>query len=254
LDAQVEKGASGLELRAFQDVLTRLRDAGEAEAVTAFLRANLSAASERRKTVALALVAEMKAEGLESELVTLLSGDDAALARRAAAALRASGSHAGNDVLRLWLADTQDERKVQAAIGLLVGLEAPVWEDLRPLLGDPRMGVRTLLVTALSAHVHAYAEALRTDLAAPDLGVRARRSLLDCWARTDLAPTGADLPVLRVLLEHEDWGVRADAARLARRWQKAEGADAAALGPLLDAVERLRTADPEPYVRFSATP
>jgi len=64
LDAKVETDDSGLELRAFVDLLRGLSDGGAREGVVAFLRGNATAESERRRKVALHLISELQATEL----------------------------------------------------------------------------------------------------------------------------------------------------------------------------------------------
>jgi len=234
MDGKVETDNSGLELRAFVDVLGKL-DATE------FLKRNLASESERRRKVAIYLIGELKAAALADEVVKMLS--DKELDRRAAAALAAIGSHAGDATLVQWLKG--DGRHAAAAVSALLALEADVYAELRPLLGSPDFAVRGRVVTLLAAHFAKYGDAVRADLAQKD--VRALRSVLDVLARAEWVPAESDALALGKLMEHEDWGVRGDAARVIRKH-----ADRDAMRPAVDALEKRLEVETEPYVKAEA--
>jgi len=242
LDAKVETDNSGLELRAFVAVLRGL----PREPVLDFLRRNVTAESERRRQVALHLIGELKATEVGDAVAALLDGANEGLARRAAGVLGALGSHEGDATLVRWLA-TGDGRKTAAAVSALLALEADVYPALRPLLASEDFAVRGRVVTLLAAHLPRYADAVRADLAAPDLGVRARRSVLDILARGEWTPAAADAAALATLVGHEDWGVRGDAARVIRRLESQE-----AMRPAVEALERRLATETEPYVKSAA--
>ncbi len=250
LDAAMEKGASGLELRAFQDVLTGVRKAGAADGVLAFLRRNLAHASERRRRVALHLVGEMKVREVEKDVVRLLEGEEEAIARRAAGVLARIESHAGDEVLLTWLKEPARELRVMAALGTLLGLESDCYGAVRPLLDHPLMNVRSRLATLLGSKHAAYATRVAQDLGAEDLSDRAVRTLLDAFARSQTEPLEATVTAARALLSHEDWGVRADAARAlqhARAYESLSELKRLAIDALL-AIQR--QSETEPYVLF----
>jgi hypothetical protein len=227
LDAKVETDNSGLELRAFVDVLRGLPAAD-------FLRRNAAHESVRRRRVALHVIGELKAKDLADAVVNLLEDKD--LDRRAAAALAAIGSHAGDAVLVTWL--SEGGRRAAAAVSALTTLEADVYPELRPLLGSPDFAVRGRVVTGLAAHFAKYGDAVRADLAVKD--VRALRSVLEVLARAG----PADAATLAALLDHEDWGVRGDAARVIRKHAAAE-----AMRPAVEALDRRLAVETEPYVK-----
>ena len=252
MDGKVEQRASGLELRAFVDILQMLRDAGEEEPVLDFLRRHMENESERHRTVALYITGELKLEALGEEVVGLLASAHEGLARRAAGVLRAIGSHAGDEVLAAWLDPAGDERRLQVAIGTLVGLEASVWDRLVPLLDHPLMSVRTTLTTALAAHAAAYDEYLRAGLAGTDWPPRATRSLLDVFARASLPPRLEDVATVSSHFASTDFGLRADAARVLRHWLALEGVDSGVVGAAKFALRRLLETEVDPFVRFLA--
>lgn len=234
LDGKVETDNGGLELRAFVDVLRGMN-------ATEFLRRNALDPSPRRRKVALHLIGELKAVELADVVVGMLPDPD--LGRRAAGALALIGSHAGDAVLVEWLGG--DSRRAAAAVSALVALEADVYPALRPLLGSGDFAVRGRVVTLLAAHFKRYGEAVRADLAITD--VRALRSVLDVLARAEWAPAASDAAVLGALLDHEDWGVRGDAARVIRL---RAGADT--MRSAVEALERRLSVETEPYVKAAA--
>ncbi|MFM8980022.1 MAG: hypothetical protein ACKOSS_06120 [Planctomycetia bacterium] len=268
LDGKVEKDESGLEIRAFADILGGLREAGAGDGVLAFLRSNLAGGPPaadpaqaarvalRRTRVALALVGEMKEGALAGEVAALLGQPDEMLARRAAGVLALLGSAAGNEVLRGWLA--RDEARILAALGALFASGEDAWEAARPLAGHALLTVRSRLATLLAERKQAYGARVLDALAQPgDLEARAVRTLLDAVLRAGLAPRAGD--TLEVLAAHADWGVRADVARVLAQWVRPPAAAAAAGAAAVPAVAPAVTAalarlreDPDAYVRACA--
>jgi hypothetical protein len=255
MDAVLEESASGLELRAYVDILKAFLAGGHAAgghdaAVTDFVVTNLRSEVERRKRIALYLAGELGMDELASDIATLLAGEDVDLARRAAGVLAQLKSHAGDEALRTWLADERDERKLQSALGTLLGLESEVYADVRGLLGHPLLSVRTRLVQLLVDHASAYLDDVRADLMSGDHSDRARRSLLEVLVRTKPVPDAGEVLAVTVLAEHPDWGVRADAVRVLRAWEGDAAIDRELLDPGLAALARLRASETDPYVRF----
>jgi len=249
LDAAMEKDASGLELRAYADVLGGLAKEGAAAEVTDLLRRNLRQGGERRPKVALWLAAEMKAVETEPEVVALLEGEDQALARRAAGVLARIGSHAGDETLLAWLRTPDDELAIQAALGTLLALDAPCYPAVRPLLAHPLVSVRSRLATLLGEHSATYATEVIADLGADGLGRRARRTLLDALVRMPPARAAAASEALEALLADEDWGLRADAARALRHALDPKGADAEGRAAITKALSQRLATETHPYVR-----
>lgn len=288
LDGRMEKDESGLELRAYADILGGLEQAGAREGVLDLLGRNLrvsastlpprpaspegpavvalpevrsaerrrEALAQRRRKVALHLVGERKARTLEGEVVALLDGPDEGLARRAAGVLGLLGSTAGHATLLRWL--EQDEARVLAALGTLLGSEADVREAVRPLLGHPLVTVRTRLATLLAEQAARHGPwvlDLLTGRSAPgDLSPRAVRTLLDAVLRARLTPRSGD--DLGAWATSSDWGLRADTARVLVLWTAPPAAGApggAAPEGALRLLEALRQ-DDDPYVRRCATP
>lgn len=254
LDGKMEKDESGLELRAYVDVLKGLAEAGAQAEVRALLQRNLASPTERRRRVALHLVGELKAQECESDVVALLSGPDEALARRAAGVLALLGSHAGDGTLTAWLAPDGDERRILAALGALLGSGADAYAAARPLLGHPRISVRTRLATLLAEKRAVYGGAVLGDLGASDLVERARRSLLDAVVRGPIEPDEAAVTSVTALLSHADWGVRADAARALRAWADLEALPEARRSACRAALVDLLAKEEDAFVRRAAAP
>ena len=251
LGGVVETDNSGLELRAFVDVLGGLADGGARDEVIAFLRTNATADSERRQRVALHLIGELKTRELEPEVVAILAGDDEAQARRATAALSALGSRAGDEVLIGWLS-ADDPRQQQAAIAVLVAAEVDCWDALMPLMDHDDFSVRMRLVTILGKHLPAYREGVLSVLGW-ELTDRARRCAFDVLYRSPEVPDVMTMTELAPFLLDDNAGLRASSARVVRRWQMLDGVDAEILAGLVETVDRIAAEDPVDYVRWAAT-
>jgi hypothetical protein len=250
LDGKMEKDDSGLELRAYVDVLGGLAKEGASAEVTEMLRTNLASTVERRQRVALYLVGELKVKDLEQPVVAFLGHADENLSRRAVGVLQALGSHAGDEVLKGWLARTDDERAVLTAVGALLTVEADVYREVRPLFDHPLVSVRVRLATALAEHPAVYGAALLSDFAASkDLPARGVRARIDALTRAPVLPDAAAVTAATALLDHDDWAMRGDAARLIRHWAAQKDADAAVLAPAIAALDRRLTTEKEPFVR-----
>ena len=254
LDRVMDKGASGLELRAYVDILRGVGNAGAAEGVTDFLRRNLAHASTRRKRVALHLVGELTSLAVEKEVVALLGVTDEGLDRRAAGVLHKLSSHAGDEVLRGWLADPSDELRVVAALGALLGGDVDCYTATRALLAHPLFSVRSRLATLLAGHHATYGAQVVADVRAQDLPVRARRTLLDALARVQAVLSKDAHAALRSLLGDADWGMRADAARVLRAQLAREDLAAPLREAAVAAFAKRLAVESEPYVRFWLTP
>ncbi len=257
MDAKVETDNSGLELRAFVGILRGLIAADAREPVLGLLRTNTQSGVERRQRVAIYLVGELKTIELEDAVVALLSGDDDGLARRAAGVLAKLESHAGDAALAGWLRPGPTEGpeatlRMQAAISTLVKLDADVYEHLRPLLAHADYSIRSRLVTLLARKLETYRAALAADLVDGATAPRTRRSLLAIYARTKALPSAAEIAAVEPLLQSADAGIRADAARVVRRWATMDGADTTALAVAVAVVTTLAEDDPDPAVRFAA--
>lgn len=226
LEAKMDRDASGLEVRAYADVLKGLQGAGGSAEVEALLSRNLLAQGTRRR-LALTLVGELGAKALEGPVAALLADADEALARRAAGVLGQLGSRAGDERLRGWLSvprgEGGDEARILAALGVLVPAGGEPGRDVEALLDHPLISVRTRLATLLAEHGALYEAVLRRWLVRgfsfEDRRARALRTVLDVFARAKWEPTEADVAAVTALLNHGDEGVRADATRLLRRWR-----------------------------------
>ena len=253
LDRAMDKGASGLELRAYKDVLDGLRKAGAGAEVAAFLNANLKRDDTHRRKVALWLAGEMKAREAEAAIVALLDVTKGGLDRRAAGALQRVGSHAGDEALLAWIADGTRELRVMAALGTLLGLDTACYTAVRSLLDHPLISVRSRLATLLAGHDATYGKAVRAELGAKDLGERARRTVLDVLARTKALFDAPTLEALSGLLESPSWGVRADAARALRRQLSHEDLPGDSRAAIEHALSARRAVETDAYARFWMT-
>jgi len=250
LDRVMDKGASGLELRAYKEVLTGLGERGAGQNVTAFLQGNLKHESERRRRVALWLAGEMKARETEATVVALLDLGNDGIARRAAGVLQRIGSHAGDKALLAWIEDGKDELRLMAALGTLLGLDTACYPAVRPLLDHPLISVRSRLATLLAAHEKTYGAALAADIRAEDLSARARRTVLDVLARGKAPLAAAEIEALIGLLQHEAWGLRADAARVLQHQIEHEALATESRTTIESALSARLSSEQDPYVRF----
>ncbi|MDJ0522679.1 MAG: hypothetical protein QNJ90_11480 [Planctomycetota bacterium] len=254
LDKAMDQGASGLELRAYVDILKGVREGGAKQPVQALLKRNLAHETERRRRVALYLVGELKAETLAKDVVALLSAKEEGVQRRAAGVLAKLGSHAGSDELKGWLKDPTRELHVMAALGTLLGLEADCYADVRPLLDHPLLSVRSRLSTLLAKHAETYGAAVELDLVRHKGSLRALRTLLDTLCRTERMPASPAIKATVALLEHEEWGVRGDAARLLQRVVEHPDLDEEQLAAIARALDGRLQVEAEPYVQFWLRP
>ena len=188
-------------------------------------------------------------KSLERDVAGLLQAEEEGIPRRAAGVLAKLGSHAGDAVLEDWLEKPDDELRVMAALGALLGLESDCYAAVRPLLDHPLVSVRSRLATLLGSKHETYGELVAQDLGAKDLSARAVRTLLDAFARSKTKPLEEVVVAALDLLSHADWGVRADAARALQH--------ALALGDLGDTRSLIQArllnqaqGEKDPYVRF----
>ena len=254
LDARVETDRGGLDARAFAAVLGGLREAGASDEVLAFVRRQGETDVEARQRFALFAIGDLKLVDLEDVAVAFLAADDAALRRRAAGVLGSLASHAGDAVLATWLEEGAEEQDVRAALPVLLAGGGAAYGHARALLDHDLFSVRTQLASLLATHASTYAPAMAGDLGARDLTPRARRTLLDAFARASLPPTHETLVLTLPHLDDEDWGVRADAARVLRRWAGLETTSPALAAEAEAALARRLEHEDEPYVRFFAQP
>jgi hypothetical protein len=284
LDQKVEKDESGLEIRAYVDILGGLKTGGAGAEVVEFLSRNLAGglvaevgggpsdrrtdferlaarqrATDRRQRVALQLVGELKEKDLALEVAKLLTAGVEPLDRRAASVLGQLASKAGSEVLVGWLGKPEDEARVLAALGTLFANGEATFELVLPLLDHPLVTVRTRLATLLAEKKAVYAEAILgafgTDPAPGQEGLspRALRTLLDVLVRGNIPP-GAAEHVSR-WAGHPDWGLRADVARVLSLWVAMAFDPASGLThPIPTAAAALATlrTDADPYVRACA--
>jgi hypothetical protein len=289
LDQKVEKDESGLEIRAYVDILGGLKAGGAGAEVADLLKRNLeatpamveiaweeaskpkppgsgvfppgsiarsAAAAERRQRVALHLVGELKERDLSLPVSKLLGSASEPLARRAAGVLGQLGSKAGSEALVGWLEKPEDEARVLVALGTLFANGEATFELVLPLLDHPLVTVRTRLATLLAEKKDVYAEAILGAFGkdpAPGqegLSPRALRTLLDVLVRGKIPPGSAE-HVSR-WAGHPDWGLRADVARVLSLWVAMTTDPASGLTqPIPTALQALMTlrTDADPHVR-----
>jgi hypothetical protein len=224
----------------------------------------------------MAAITDMKLMDLESDVAALLDDPDPYNQRRAIGTLAAIGSHFADERLKANLDPAGDEALIKASMDSLFMLENADYALVRPLLNYPYITVREDLVSKLIEKTDTYAQDFRNELqqgANPSgiassfapLDIRGLRSILKVWSKAALVPEEADVSAIMVLLDHEDWGVRADAIRVIRHWQKAAeeafagGGDPSAALLVLDLIQpaelkilRMVAAETDPYILYSA--
>ncbi|MEP0813274.1 MAG: HEAT repeat domain-containing protein [bacterium] len=263
IEKVMDNDASGLAIRAFDDVLGRILETDRA-GVLEVIRRNAQSTNEKRKLISLVVINDLKLTELADEVVKYLDDPDPAFVRRAAGVLGTLGSHAGDERLFAMAALDRDEAMIRAAITALVQLKTDCWPQLRALLDYPKLTVREAAVNLLVANYDFFGAQMKKDLVdiarsarapedLPPLSLRAVRSLLAAFARIDAQPDEAMIYTVSLLLDDTDWGVRADAARLAMRWKSEYGLNSEvrdALEPLVKKLGAMRLKESEPYVKF----
>lgn len=248
LSKVMDNTASSLALRAFIDLLTPLLEQ-DAEGVAAVLRENAASGNETREMVALYLIGEMKLVALEGVVTPFL--DDVDMQRRAIGVLAAIGSHAADARLKEML-QSGDERLIASALNALVKLEAVEYAELAPLLDYELMTVREMLANLLVANWERFGAAAKDDfLTREEMSARARRTLLSVLMRAEHGPDARLVQAVTECMLNNDWGVRGDAVRCLRRWQRDTQADYALLAPALKAMREMLRDEQEPYVLFA---
>lgn len=270
MDAKMDNDNSGLAERAYVDILKAL-DTDNHNAVADLLRSNAAKDNDTRRNVALYLIGELKLADLADAVTPLLDNPDQALQRRAMGVLGQLGSHAADDKLIALIVSDADESVLRVALTTLTDLEVPCYDKLRPLLDHPMVTLREALINQLIKHWAVYGGEVVQDVntvgmwlgpetigeqAPPVLGsLRAQRTLLTVLSRAETMP---DLPCSEAvsrMLTNADWGMRADAMRVVRHWQKLSADKpelAPALNPIVDALEAQLASETDPYVKYVA--
>ncbi|MCH7471780.1 hypothetical protein IIA79_02380 [bacterium] len=256
-----------LALRAYTGVLKPLHEEWSVD-VEDVLEEQAQSGHPKREKVALYLVGELDAGALEHIPVRFLEHDDPSMVRRAIGVLGVIGSHAADERLIAMLdPEANDEAKIKAALITLTDLEVDCYDDLRPLLAYPKVSVREALVKQLVKKWEAYGEQVFKDYfraiemllvgeAKEDNVERSLRTILHVLARVDVPDDRAQITMLVFLMGPGiDWGVRADAIRVARHWQELSDGNAEQqklLEPMLNNLEAFLQSETDPYVLFVA--
>ena len=256
MSAVMDESNSGLALRAYVDIFRELLET-DAEAIYACLEENAASGDAERQKTVLYLISELKIIELEHVVTGFFEQDDASLMRRAIGVLGALGSHSADENLIDMLTTAKhDELPLTAVLNTLTNLGVDCYEDLRWILGHELVSVRVQLVKQLAGQWDTYGDDVLADLAAGDYGTRELRSLLDVLARVEEVPEDAALMALMPeLLAADDWGVRADAVRVVKRWKKLMS-EGHLVRPdvveLIGVMEDLLETETAPYVLFVA--
>jgi len=232
----------------------------DAEAVHACLDENAQSGEYERQKTVLYLISELKITDLEYVVTGFFEQDDPALTRRAIGVLGNLGSHSADENLIDMLTTAKgDELLLTAAMNALTKLNVDCYGDLRWILGHELISVRVQLVKQLAGQWDAYGDEVVADLEAMIMGdaeTRELRSLLDVLARVDYNPADSELVGLMPwLLTDGDWGVRADAVRVVRRWEQKMDEDfvvAPDVLALVEDMEAMLKTETDPYVLYCA--
>jgi len=277
---------SGLAIRAFDVILGAFMET-DRDGVVQVLIENLEGDEDMRRRIALAEIATLKVTELEDIVADILHDPDPAFQRRAIGVIGALESHAADIQLIANLATWDDEALIKVSMETLFSLGVDCYDELRPLLDHPYISVRETLVGLFAAHTDLYESDLFRDLlenatptnlrhSPPPLEARALRSLLKVFRTSEMVPDAGIIEAVSVLLDHEDWGVRADAIEVVQHWQdmavppepSEESAELTAeevveeidydalrilIQPLVDKVELLIENETDPYVLFIGT-
>lgn len=248
--SKVMDNQSSLASRGFMGVLGPLYLKYSA-GVEDIIRENLNSDNDMRKRQAMYLVGELKLKNLENDVAALLDMKD--YQRRAISVLGLIGSHVADDRLKAMLAPVNEEATIRVAITTLFQLKSAEYEDMCPLLDHPLISIRDTLMNLLAANYADYQGAIRDDLENnASLTIRQQRTLLAIAARGETEPNQALMDAVAARFASDDWGMRADAVRCARKWAALKGMKYATIAPLMRAMRDMLAKETEPYVLFAA--
>lgn len=282
LSGKFDNMNSGLAIRAFDYILGSFLET-DRDGVVDIVRENLECDKEISIRTALAEASTHKLTELETSVAEILLNPDPAMQRRAIAVIGAIESHAADDLLIQNLLAVDDEALIKVSMETLFNLKVNFWDMYRPLLDHPYISVRETLIGKLAANTEFFGGELYEELywetgmsvmsyVIPDLSTRALRSVLKVFATSDLGPRDPrTVSAISMLLEDDDWGVRADAVRIVHHWKEMsiepevvesdEGEEEAVveidyeeitelIQPLLVQLEDMRETETDPYVLF----
>ncbi len=273
LSEEFDSTASSLALRAFNYILGEMIEV-DRDGVLEILRENLANDENIRKRVALSIISTLKTSELEDMIAEILDDPDPGMQRRAIGALGDIDSHSADDRLLTNLCAIDDEALVKVSMETLFKLDVYCWDGIRPLLDHPYISVRETLIGQLKSHAEKYEADLCDELfwvtglsyygyAPPPISIRMLRSILKVFRSAKIAPDSRLITAISILLEHDDWGVRADAVQVVYRWrdmaddEMARGGDPSyamdlifLIEPLIGQVEKMHDTESDPYVLF----
>jgi len=269
MSEEMDNSASSLAFRAYDFIFRALIEKGARAEVIAVVLENAESDNETRRRIALYLIGSQKLTELEDVVVGFLESDDDSMMRRAIGVIAQLESHTADEMLIGFISPDEDEMKIRAAMTTLMSLEADCYDSMRPLLDHPLMSIRDSLTRLLAAHWEMYGARARADIAYAAqvqiagvannevdrtdsaLSSRALRTLLDTLTRVSEPPDAELADAVASLLDSDDWGMRADAARVIRYWQTLPGTDWEVLKPVLAKLREMLTNEDEPYVKFA---
>ena len=308
VSSEFDNMQSGLAIYAFDVILGAFLET-DRDAVIGVARENLLSDVEMRRRVSLAEIATLKLNELEQDVADILDDPDPNMQRRAIAVLGTLGSHVANSRLLTNLRVMDDEALIKVSMETLFQLNVYCYDQLRFLLDHQYISVRETLIGLLATNSDFFTITNNSDLepdvrdakltnamaysgdlyeelywetgqsvigyTTPDLSTRAIRSVLKIFSTGNLPPDSRAVTAISILMEDDDWGVRADAVKVAHRWleisarpesvegELAEGEPveepvielnyeeiAELIEPLLDQIEEMKETETDPYVLF----
>jgi hypothetical protein len=254
-----------LTMRGYTTILQPLYEGEGKQAVIDLLKRQAATEDETRQNNALYIAGDIKVAEMADTAAGFLDNESSLLQRRAMGVLAALGSHAGDDKLIALLA-SNDEVPLKSALSAAITLKIDCYPAIQPLLSHPLISVRELAIAKLAEQWETYGPALEVDIAElsargalEGTDLRRERSLQHVLMRLATVPSAGTVAAVGNLLSAEDWGLRGDAVRTVRHWEKLAQADlewGSADPQLVDAldtagawVEEMLQDEQNPYVK-----
>jgi hypothetical protein len=254
-----------LTMRGYTSILQPLYEGEGKQAVIDLLKRQAATDDETRQNNALYIAGDIKVAEMADTAAGFLDSASSLLQRRAMGVLASLGSHAGDDKL-IALLTSDNEVPLKSALSAAITLKIDCYPAIQPLLSHPLISVRELAIDRLAGQWETYGPAIEADIAelaaretlnAADL--RRARSLQHVLMRLTTVPSAGTVAAVGNLLPADDWGLRGDAVRTVRHWEKLAQADlewTSADPQLVDAldtagawVDELLQDEQNPYVK-----
>ncbi len=241
---------SSLAMRAHQDIFKKLYEKYP-QRIRKMLKRKLEKDDQAAKSSALFLAGVLKIKELEDEAVKLL--DDEKFRRQTVRVLGQLNSRVGDEKIIDLMKESDSEHFILSAAEKLAQSQNSYWRELRPLMDYPLVSVREAVCSLVAENFEPYFPLIQSELSQYDeLNTRMLRSLLRILQLTEPVDAAVRLKFsLLSLLEHEDWGVRADCIKVIKSWNLNDPDRFPQYAEKVN--EKLRTLkqnDEEPYVQF----